>query len=88
LLYGRDKTIKLHKEWDIVMESISKPIDELKDPKEVKVINGKKERGISAWACAYKAQNWTLESSKNASTPKTIDTETCEPKPTTRTTDA
>jgi hypothetical protein len=87
LLYEGDETVKLHKELNIVMESTSKPIEELKDPNEVKVINGKRKRGISAWACAYKARNWTLESSKDSSTPKTNATETCEPKPTTRTTD-
>ena len=73
---------------NIVMESTSKLMDELKDPKEVKVTNGKRERGMSAWACAYKARNWTLESSKDSSTPKTNVTKTCEPKPTTWTTDA
>jgi len=88
LLYEGDETIKLHKELNIVMESTSKPIDELEDPKEVKVTNGKRKRGISTRACAYKARNWTLESSKDSSTTKAIPTETCEPKPTTWTTNA
>ena len=88
LSYEGDETIKLHKKLNIVMESTNKPVEELKDPKEEKVINGKRRRGISVWACAYKARNWTLESSKDSSTPKTNDTKTCEPKPTTRTTDA
>jgi hypothetical protein len=80
------------------MDSTTKPSEELKDPKEVKVTNGKRKTGISAWACAYKARNWTLESSKDSSKPKantmeeskpkTNTTEECEPKPTTRTTDA
>jgi hypothetical protein len=70
------------------MDSTTKPSEELKDPKEVRVTNGKRKREMSAWACAYKARNWTLESSKDTSTPKTNATETCEPKPTTRTTDA
>jgi hypothetical protein len=69
------------------MDSTTKTSEELKDPKEVKVTNGKRKRGISAWACAYKARNWTLESSKDSSTTKAIPMETCEPKPTTRTTD-
>jgi hypothetical protein len=42
------------------MDSTLKPSKELKDPKEGKVINGKRKRGISAWACAYKARNWSL----------------------------
>jgi hypothetical protein len=70
------------------MDSTIKPSEELKDPKEVKVTNGKRKRGMSAWACAYKARNWTLESSKDSSTTKVNATETCEPKPTTRTKDA
>jgi hypothetical protein len=70
------------------MDSTTKPSEELKDPKEVKITIGKRKRGISAWACAYKARNWTLESSKDSSIPKAIPTETCEPKPITRTTNA
>jgi hypothetical protein len=80
LLCEGDKTIELHKELNIVMESTSKPMDELKDPRKVKVTNGKRKRGISAWACAYKARNWTLESSKDSSKPKANATKECEPK--------
>ena len=86
--YEGNETIKLHNKSNIVMESTSKPIEELKDPKEEKVTNGKRRRGISVWACAYKARNWTLESSKDSSTLNTNDMKTCEPKPTSRTTDA
>jgi hypothetical protein len=70
------------------MDSTTKPSKELKDPKEVKVTIGKRKRGISAWACAYKARNWTLESSKDTSKSKANATEECEPKPTTRTMNA
>jgi hypothetical protein len=70
------------------MDSTTKPSEELKDPNEVKVTNGKRKRGMSAWACAYKARNWTLESTKDSSNPKPNATEECEPKPTTRTTNA
>jgi hypothetical protein len=70
------------------MDSTTKLSEELKDPKEVKVTNGKRKRGMSVWACAYKARNWTLESSKDSSTPKAIAKETCESQPTTRTTEA
>jgi hypothetical protein len=70
------------------MESTSKPVEEAKSPKEKSVTKGKMKRGMSAWACAYKARNWTLESSKAPPTPNTGTKETCEPKPITRTTDA
>jgi hypothetical protein len=70
------------------MESTSKPVDEVKAPREKSVTGVKRKRGMSAWACAYKARNWTLESSKDSSTHKTNATETCEPTPITRTTDA
>ena len=70
------------------MESTTKSSEELKDPNEVKATNGKRKRGISVWACAYKARNWTLESSKDSSKPKSNAPEECEPKPTTRTTNA
>ena len=70
------------------MDSTTKPSVEVKNPEIISVPKGKRKRGMSAWACAYKARHWTLESSKDSSTPKTNATETCEPKPITRTTDA
>jgi hypothetical protein len=70
------------------MDSTTKPVEEVKSPEALSVPKGKRKRGISAWACAYKARNWTLESSKDSSKPKANATEECEPKPTTRTTNA
>jgi hypothetical protein len=72
----------------LVMELPSKPSDEVKNPETISVPKGKRKRGMSAWACAYKARHWTLESSKDSPKPKANATEECEPKPTTRTTDA
>jgi len=43
---------------------------------------------MSTWACAAKARNWTLESSKDPSTHKAKDEETCDSQPITQTTDA
>jgi hypothetical protein len=70
------------------MESTSKPVDEAKSPEEESVTKVKKKRGMSAWACAYKARNWTLETSKAPPTPNTGTKETCDSQPITRTTDA
>jgi hypothetical protein len=52
------------------MDSTTKPSDEVKSPEVISVPKGKRKRGMSAWACAYKARNWTLESSKDSSTHK------------------
>ena len=70
------------------MDSTTKPSDEVKSPEVKNVRKGKRKRGMSAWACAMKARNWTLESSKAPPTPNTGTKETCESQPTTRTTDA
>ena len=48
-----------------------KSTNETKSPKAKPVTNAKRKRGMSAWACAYKARNWTLESSKAPTTPNT-----------------
>lgn len=65
-----------------------KSTDEAKSPKAKTMTNAKRKRGMSAWACVYKARNWTLESSKDTSTPQANTKEKCESQPTTRTTDA
>ena len=70
------------------MESTSKPVDEAKSPREKNVTKAKRKRGMSTWACAAKARNWTLESSKNPSTHKANAKETCDSQPITRTTNA
>jgi hypothetical protein len=70
------------------MESTSKPVDEAKSPKEKSVTKAKRLRGMSAWACAAKARNWTLESSKDPPTRNAKAKETCDSQPINRTTDA
>jgi hypothetical protein len=50
------------------MDSTSELIDEAKGTKDKGLAKVKISRGMSAWACAAKARNWTLESSKDPST--------------------
>jgi hypothetical protein len=69
-------------------KSQGKGKDEAKSPREKSVTKAKRTRGMSAWACAAKARNWTLESSKDPSTHKANAKETCDAQPTNRTTDA
>jgi hypothetical protein len=70
------------------MDSTSEPIDKANGTEDKSVAKVKRVWGMSAWACAYKARNWTLESSKDPSTHNANAKETYEPQPITRTTDA
>jgi hypothetical protein len=71
------------------MDSTSEPIDEAKSSKEGKgATKAKGARVMSARACAAKARNWTLESSKDPSTHNDNAKDTCDSQPITRTTDA
>jgi hypothetical protein len=70
------------------MDPTSEPIEEAKGTKDKGLAKVKILKGMSAWACAAKARNWTLESSKDSSTHNAKAKETCNSQPITRTTNA